>query len=140
MRTKSEHMSCFQTLAAQWRALGLLLVLLARHVHAGKRLGRREAYAQAETLELWSRTAMCALTQQMTALSDHPPQTEDEASAHAHLTAIAVCLLGLAMLAAKMKAELKGLAAALPFDGLETFAEMLRPPMRACAPNYLDSS
>ena len=106
----SSHFS-FTRLAAHWQAVVVMLVLVGRQISAGKKLGHHEAYTQAVQMELWSRTALACLSQQLTVLEDHPTSdTPDEQRARAHLSTLMICLMGLAMLAAKWKDELRALS------------------------------
>ena len=106
----SSHFS-FSRLAAHWQAVVVMLVLVGRRISAGKKLGHHEAYAQAEQMELWSRAALGALSQQLKGLEAAPaPDTTEEQRARAHLSTLMICLMGLAMLAAKWKDELKALS------------------------------
>ena len=101
----------FQALAAHWRAIVLMLVLVGQRISAGQKRGHHAAYMQAEQMELWSRAALACLTQQLVILQERPaPEDPKEAHALEHMHLVAVCLIGLAMLAAKWKAELKGLS------------------------------
>ena len=106
----SPHFS-FTRLAAHWQVVVVMLVLVGRKISAGKKLGSHEAYSQAEHMELWSRAALGALSQQLTVLEDRPaPDAPEEQRARAHLSTLMICLIGLAMLAAKWKDELKALS------------------------------
>ena len=127
--------------AAQWRAIVLMLILVGRRISDGKKQGNHEAYAQAEMMELWSRAALGALTQQLQVLEDvpHPDAPEDQ-QARAYLTVATVILLGLAMLAAKMKSELKALSggASMPVSFAMDMRNAQSPAM-SCTPAFLDS-
>ena len=88
-----------------------MLVLVGRRISAGKKLGSYEAFTHAEQMELWSRAALACLSQQLMVLEEHSvPDTTDEQRARAHLSTLMICLIGLAMLAAKWKGELKALS------------------------------
>ena len=88
-----------------------MLVLVGRKISADKKLGHHEAYAQAVQMELWSRTALGALSQQLMVLQDcSAPDTPEDQRARAHLSTLMICLMGLALLAAKWKDELKALS------------------------------
>ena len=119
-----------------------MLILVGRQVSAGNKTGHYQAYRQAEQMELWSRAALACLTQQLTCLQDGPsPEDPKEAHARDHLYLIATCLIALAMLAAKMKAEVKA------FAGGATLPACLSAQLRdgigeaqTYAPTFLDSS
>ena len=111
--TRSPNLShfSFTRLAAHWQAVVVMLVLVGRQISAGKKLGHHKAYTQAAQMELWSRTALACLSQQLTVLEDHPaPDAPEEQRARAHLSTLMICLIGLAMLAAKWREELKALS------------------------------
>ena len=137
----SSHFS-FTRLAAHWQAVVLMLVLVGRKISAGKKLGHHEAYAQAEQMELWSRAALGALSQQLTVLEDRPaPDTPGEQCARAHLSTLMICLIGLAMLAAKWKDELKALSGGGALT-ISLCAHMCdeASAVKTYAPTFLDSS
>ena len=132
----------FQALAAHWRAIALMLVLVGQRISAGQKRGHHSAYMQAEQMELWSRSALACLTQQLVILQARlAPTDPKEAHALEHMHLVAVCLLGLAMLAAKWKAELKGLSggAKLPALLMANPSDRLQV-SQSYPPTFLDSS
>ena len=131
-----------QALAAQWRMLVLMLILVGRRVSASNKIGHHDGYRQAEQMELWSRAALACLTQQLTCLQDCPlPDDPKDAHALEHLYLLATCLIGLAMLAAKMKGELKAFAGGeILAANLFAQAALRMAAPRTYSPHYLDSS
>ena len=131
-------------LAAHWMAVACMLVLVGRRVSATKQHACPAAYSQAVTLELWSRTALGALTQQLVVLTDSaPPDTPEDEAALAHLRTIAMCLMALAMLAQKWMSELRALSGQAGYAckaGGAVQSRAIASLIPARRPGYLDSS
>ena len=141
-RSPTSSQFSLMRLAAHWQAIVVMLVLVGRKISAGKKLGSHDAHTQAVQMELWSRAALGALSQQLTVLEEAPaPDTFEEQRARAHLSTLMICLMGLAMLAAKWKDELKALSGgdALPIS-LCPHKCSERGAANTYAPAYLDSS
>ena len=131
-----------QALAAEWRAIVLMLILVGRQVSAGQKLARHDGYAKAAQMELWGHAALGGLGQQLAVLQDLPqPETPDDAHALEHLKVLYVLLLALTMLAAKMKREARAFAggAALP-GALEAATTDFAPAAILYDLDFLDSS
>ena len=93
-----------QSLAAQWRVFGLLLVAFARRLVALDKSGVRGQAAEAERLSLWAGAALVQLNRQIALLSDVPKDAEAEHHFN-HLKAMALALLALMMFAQKLRTD-----------------------------------
>ena len=100
MQQSGSHIPTLQTLAAQWRMLGLMLVAYARKVSGLQHAAAGTAKLEAERLELWTRCMLAVLNRQVLALQASGRElSEDERQALAHMKAMSLALLALAILA-----------------------------------------
>ena len=92
-----------------WRAFGLILLALARSVHARCGAGGPKARAMAETLELTARCGLAELTRELRAHTENVDTFSDaERRAYEHLLVIASRLAVLILLAQYFKRALAG--------------------------------
>ena len=90
--------SSIQALHRQWHAFALLLIACAQNVSRAQESRRRQAWVQADMLELWVRSGLAQLTWQIHGLDalEETLSPEDE-EARLHLSAVAYSLLMLAL-------------------------------------------
>lgn len=99
MTYSPRHIPGFVRLAAQWRVLGLMALVLARECVRLQRGGQSRDIAKAEMLEVWLRLALFQLPQQIRAHCDGGGAlTEEEEGALAHLYSILGALAKLLLL------------------------------------------
>lgn len=128
---------------ARWQLFGLMAVAIARSLVRLERLGVGEGWAKANALELWVRGAVHLLNREIAeASAAGEPDDPEAAGALAHMRAIAVTLLALAMFLQSLKDQLPRKGAGRFALRASAFAEAV-----ACVPaspirasGYLDSS
>lgn len=104
--THSRTLSPLQNLAAKWRLIGLLAVAYARLMRRFEDGRVHGVQAQAEQLYLASRTAQVMLVQEVAeTLKAHPPGSNADEDALAHLRGIMACLLILCLVIENMMAR-----------------------------------
>ena len=103
---------CLPGLAAQWLRLGKIFIAIARRFARLNQAGTQGAETRALAFELNVRCALIVLTRQLADLD--APQTAEDARAHQALQAVQTALIMLAMVTAKMRAELAAHARAGP--------------------------
>lgn len=127
-----------QKLALQWQVFGQLMVLFARRLVALKKMGERNASADAEQLALWAGAGLVQINRQILVLAENT--LESECAEHFdHLKAIAVCLLALLMFAQKLRADFIKLGKAARHDaiGFVVPAYLLSGRGRRCVPAFV---
>jgi len=97
--------SPLQTLALQWRVVFEIFMLAARRFARLEQAGARGAEARAEALEIQIHCALVILTRQISEHRANNLNSEDQCILE-YLAVLTSALLMLAMVAAKMRAEL----------------------------------
>ena len=99
--------SRLMSVRARWQLFGLMAVVIARSLVRLERLGVGEAWAKADALELWVRGAVHLLNREIAEASAAGEPDDPEAAGElAHMRAIAVALLALAMFLQSLKEQL----------------------------------